>query len=142
MNNKIFIYLLFMLVILSATLGAVSASANTTESTLLSVDESYVGNDVALGSSNEESIENDDETLALSNEENIDKSNRTLSLSNEEGIDGDNNLLGWGERVQTTTRGCDYVQLTNGYTGFCANRQLTFPTTGTEFHSTTIYINT
>ena len=142
MNNKIFIYLLFMLVILSATLGAVSASANTTESTLLSVDESYVGNDVALGSSNEESIENEDEILALSNEENIDKSNRTLSLSNEEGIDGDNDILGWGERVQTTTRGCDYVQLTNGYTGFCANRQLTFPTTGTEYFTAQQYILT
>ena len=64
MNKKIFIYLLFMLVILSATVGAVSASANaTTESALLSVDESYIGDDVVLSSSNEVSIENDDKTF-------------------------------------------------------------------------------
>ena len=106
-----------MLVVLSATLGAVSASSNaTTESALLSVDESYIGDDVVLSSSNEVSIENDDKTLGLSNEGSIEESNGTLSLSNEE--DFDNNLLGWGESVQTTTRGCDYVQLSNEYTGF------------------------
>ena len=140
MNKKIFIYLLFMLVILSATVGAVSASANTTESSLLSVDESYIGDDVVLSSSNEVSIENDDKTLGLSNEGSIEESNGTLSLSNEEDLDND--LLGWGESVETTTRGCDYVQLSNGYTGFCASRFLTFPTTGTQYLTDGQYILT
>ena len=130
-----------MLVILSATLGAVSASSNaTTESALLSVDESYIGDDVVLSSSNEESIENDDKTLGLSNERSIEESNGTLSLSNEK--DFDNNLLGWGESVKTTTRGCVYVQLSNEYTGFCAKRHLTFPTTGTQYLTDGQYILT
>ena len=144
-----------MLVVLSATFGVVSASEYTMESALSSVDESYTGDGETLSLSSEESVQSDgtlslsgeesiqnDETLSLSNEEKTEDSNKTLSLSNEGSADGNTELLGWGEPVKTTSDGCDYVQLSNGYTAFCANRQLTFPKTGTDYFTAQQYILT
>ena len=122
MNKNIFIYLLFVLVILSAAVSAVSASENITEPALLSVGESYIAQDDTLSLSYEESID-DDQTLNLPNEEIIEDDNGTLSLS-----DGDNtDVLQFGELVETNYGGSDYVQMSNGYTVFCADRLGAFP---------------
>ena len=122
MNKNIFIYLLFVLVILSAAVSAVSASENITEPALLSVGESYIAQDDTLSLSYEESID-DDQTLNLPNEEIIEDDNGTLSLS-----DGDNtDVLQFGELVETNYGGSDYGQMSNGYTVFCADRLGAFP---------------
>ena len=122
MNKNIFIYLLFVLVILSAAVSAVSASENITEPALLSVGEGFIAQDDTLSLSYEESID-DDQTLNLPNEEIIEDDNGTLSLS-----DGDNtDVLQFGELVETNYGGVDYVQMSNGYTVFCADRLGTFP---------------
>ena len=141
MNKNIFIYLLFVLVILSAAVGAVSASENITEPALLSVGESYIAQDDTLSLSYAESID-DDQTLSLPNEEIIEDDNGTLALSNEEIIfndtltlsnDDNADVLQYGEHVYTNERGADYVSLSNGFTGFCTNDKLTFPKEGTEY---------
>ena len=155
-----------MLVVLSAAFGAVSASANITEPALSSVGESYATGDDALSLSYEVNIEDNNE-LSLSNEASIEDNNRNLSLSNDVNIDDDeilglsidesfedyngtlrlsnieeNAILGWGQSVQTLTDGCDYVKLSNGYTGFCAKRESTFPKTGTQYLTDGQYILT
>ena len=92
MNKNIFIYLLFVLVILSAAVSAVSASENITEPALLSVGEGYIAQDDTLSSSIE-SVDNNEEVLSLSNEEIIEDDNGTLALSNEKSVEDDNEAL-------------------------------------------------
>ena len=148
MNKNIFIYLLFVLVILSAAVSAVSASENITEPALLSVGESYIAQDDVLSSSIE-SVDNNEEVLSLSNEEIIEDDNGTLALSNEKSVEDDNGALSlsdednaevlqYGERVYTNERGADHVQLSNGYTGYCVEREMTFPKKGTEYYTAPI----
>ena len=145
MNKNIFIYLLFVLVILSAAVSAVSASENITEPALLSVGESYIAQDDTLSSSIE-SVDNNEEVLSLSNEEIIEDDNVTLALSNEKSVEDDNEALSlsdednaevlqYGERVYTNERGGDYVSLSNGYTGFCTEKDKTIPLKGTEYYT-------
>ncbi len=148
MNKNIFIYLLFVLVILSAAVSAVSASENITEPALLSVGEGYIAQDDTLSSSIE-SVDNNEEVLSLSNEEIIEDDNGTLALSNEKSVEDDNEALSlsdednaevlqYGERVYTKERGADHVPLSNGYTGYCIEREMTFPQKDTEYYTAPI----
>ena len=135
MNKRFFIYILFVLVVLSAAFGAVSASSNITEPALSSVGSSYSSGDDALSVSYEVNIEDNNEVLSLSYEESIDD-NETLSLSNIE----DNEFLGYWETVTTKAKGADYVPMSNGFTAFCTDREGTFPTSNTPYY--TVHVNT
>ena len=148
MNKNIFIYLLFVLVILSAAVSAVSASENITEPALLSVGESYIAQDDTLSSSIE-SVDNNEEVLSLSNEEIIEDDNGTLALSNEKSVEDDNEALSlsdednaevlqYGERVYTKEKGADHVLLSNGYRGYCIEREMSFPKKDTEYYTAPI----
>ncbi|WP_407423250.1 hypothetical protein, partial [Methanobrevibacter sp.] len=150
MNKRFFIYILFMLVVLSAAFGAVSASANITEPALSSVGESYaIGDDALslsyeenikdnseLSLSNEASIDDNDEILGLSIDESFEDYNGTLSLSNIQ----ENDILGYWETVTTKAKGADYVPMSNGFTAFCADRTGTFPKSDTPYY--TVHVNT
>ena len=135
MNKRFFIYILFVLVVLSAAFGAVSASSNITEPALSSVGSSYSSGDDALSVSYEVNIEDNNEVLSLSYEESI-EDNETLSLSNIE----DNEFLGYWETVTTKAKGADYVPMSNGFTAFCTDREGTFPTSNTPYY--TVHVNT
>lgn len=113
--NKNLLYVFLMVVVLSTTLGVVSASDNMTQATqdVLAVEPN---NDIELQNNaiEKDNAIQDDEILSDSNE-------------NDEALND-------GNVIKTVTKGADYVELDNGYTGFCVDREATFPVAGTEYN--------
>ena len=157
MKGKSILYILLLLVFLSATLGVVSASGNISESTfdssfdVLGVEEDIIFEDEVLSASADVNEElNDGEVLSSSDNLNNGSDGEVLSLSEELNnelassitYNNEDDFLGLWETVYTTDRGCDFVPLSNGYTGFCAKREMTFPTSGTPYITEQQYILT
>ena len=157
MKGKSILYILLLLVFLSATLGVVSASGNISESTfdssfdVLGVEEDIIFEDEVLSASADVNEElNDGEVLSSSDNLNNGSDGEVLSLSEELNneltssitYNNEDDFLGLWETVYTTDRGCDFVPLSNGYTGFCAKREMTFPVSGTPYITEQQYILT